>query len=134
MDYKIFAHIIANRLKEGITQIISKSQSGFIKGRSIHNNIRLVLDLLEYSDCIEDNGFILFLDFCKAFDSIEHPFILDTLHHLGFGPSFCEIINMFYKNINSAVILPCGTCRRFEVNRGIRQGCPVSHPALYHGS
>lgn len=37
-------------------------QSGFLKGRSIHNNIRLVLDLLEYNYMIED-GLILFLDF-----------------------------------------------------------------------
>lgn len=62
-DYKILTHIYANRLKSDITQIISDTQSGFIKGRSIHNNIRLVLDLLEYNHLIEDEGFILFLDF-----------------------------------------------------------------------
>ncbi len=48
VDYKIFAHIIANRLKGDIGQIIRENQSGFIKERSIHDNIRLVLDLLDY--------------------------------------------------------------------------------------
>lgn len=43
-------------------KIISETQSGFIKDRLIYNNIRLVLDLLDYKDIIEDNGFILFLD------------------------------------------------------------------------
>ncbi len=38
-DYKTLAHIFANRLKEGLDQIISESQSGFMKGRSIHNNL-----------------------------------------------------------------------------------------------
>lgn len=61
--YKILTHIYTNRLKSGITQIISDTQSGFIKGQSIHSNIRLVLDLLEYNNLIEDEAFILFLDF-----------------------------------------------------------------------
>ncbi len=41
--------------------------SGFLKDRSIHNNIRFIFDLIEYSDLIEEDGFILFLDFFKAF-------------------------------------------------------------------
>ncbi len=40
-----------------------------MKGRSIHNNIRLVLDILDYHEWIEDYGYILFLDFRKAFDT-----------------------------------------------------------------
>ena len=113
-----------------MAQIISDTQSGFLKERSIHNNIRLVLDLLDYSDRIEDDGFILFLDFCKAVNRVEHPFILDTLQHFGFGDGFREIINMLYDDINSSVSLPFGTCSRFEVRRVICQGCPTS-PLLF---
>uniref|UniRef100_A0A1A7XB67 Reverse transcriptase domain-containing protein n=2 Tax=Iconisemion striatum TaxID=60296 RepID=A0A1A7XB67_9TELE len=130
VDYKIFAHVIANRLKEGISQIISDSQSGFLRDRSIHNNIRLILDLLDYRDKIEDDGFILFLDFCKAFDSVEHSFMLNTLRQFGFGDAFCEIIQILYSDINSSVLLPFGTCKRFNIKRGIRQGCPAS-PLLF---
>lgn len=43
VDYKLFTLIFANRLKTGIKQIVSETQSGFIRNRSIHNNIRLVL-------------------------------------------------------------------------------------------
>lgn len=126
VDYKLFTIVLANRLKMGIDQIISESQSGFIKDRSIHNNIRLVLDLLDYNDLIEGlyKGFIFFLDFYKAFDSVEHPFIMRTLKHFGFGEKFIKIINMIYNEINSSVSLPQGTTKRFEVKRGIRQGCP----------
>lgn len=84
MDYKSFAHIIATKLKEGLTQIVSETQSGFLKGRSIHNNMGLVLDSLDYGGRIDDDGFILFLDFCKAFDTVEHPFMVDTLKHFAF--------------------------------------------------
>lgn len=126
VGYKLFAHIFANMLKECLPHVISESQSGFLRERSIHNNIRLVLDLLDYADKIEDDGLILFLDFYKAFDTVEHGFMMDTLKYFGFGECFREVIVMFYKDINSAVILPTGTCKRFTVNRGIRQGCPAS--------
>jgi len=61
-DYKIVTLIYANRLKLFLHKIISDSQSGFMKGRSLHNNIRLVLDLLDYRHLIKDDGFILFID------------------------------------------------------------------------
>lgn len=87
-DYKIVTLVYANRLKSDLDKIISDSQSGFMKGRSIHNNIHLMIDLLDYKHLIEDDGFILFLDFYKAFDSMEHPFIFQFLKLLGFGNKF----------------------------------------------
>lgn len=49
-------------------------QSGCMANRHISNNIRLVLDILDYSDVILDASFVL-LDFYKAFDSVEHKLI-----------------------------------------------------------
>ena len=48
-DYKLLSGCIAARLKLGLPQIINETQSGFLGRRSIHNNIRLVLDLIDYS-------------------------------------------------------------------------------------
>ncbi len=67
-DYKWIALIYARRLKSGLDQIIHESQTDFMKNRHISNNIRLIFDLLGYSDQI------LFVDFCKAFGTIEHGF------------------------------------------------------------
>lgn len=89
-----------------------------------------MLDLLEYNHLIEDEGFILFLEFFKAFDTVEHKFIFSTLELFGFGENFINMIKLIYKDTNSAVILPQGTCPRFSVNRGIKQGCPIS-PLLF---
>ncbi len=90
-DYKIVTLIYANRLKMFLHKIISESQSGFMKGRSIHNNIRLVFDLLDYRHLIEDDGFILFIDFYKAFDSIEHALIFDCLRCLVLGRNLKKV-------------------------------------------
>lgn len=130
IDYKILSGVIAARLKEGISSIITETQSGFLKGRLIHNNIRLVLDLLDYNQMVQERGFILFLDFYKAFDCVEHSFILKTLDHFGFGRKCIDMIGMLYNGINSSVALGHGTCSRFEIRRGIRQGCGSS-PLLF---
>lgn len=73
---------------------------------------------------------MLFLDFHKAFDSIEHAFIINTLKHFGFGDTFLDMIAMLYTDINSCVSLSECTCSRFRVERGIRQGCSIS-PLLF---
>lgn len=53
-EYKILA---------AISNIISVRQSAFLKGKSIHNNLRLISDLVDYSEVIQKKGFVLFLDF-----------------------------------------------------------------------
>lgn len=87
-DYKILATIFAERLKTVLDSIIDQTQSGFMKNRHIANNIRLVLDILDYSHLISDQSFILFLDFYKAFDTLEHNYIFLSLKRFGFGPFF----------------------------------------------
>lgn len=57
-----------------------------MKDRHITNNILLVLDLIEYKDFLDDEQhLILFLDFQKAFDTVSHKFIIDTLNCFSFG-------------------------------------------------
>lgn len=129
-DYKILAQIFANRIKEVLNNIIDENQNRFMKHRHISNNIRLVLDLIDYTDLCDDESFILFLDFRKAFDTVEHNFMFQALDRFGFGPYFCTAIKTLYKNANCSIKLPFGTSPRFELNRGIRQGCPVS-PYLF---
>lgn len=97
-----------------------------MSGRYIIDNIRLILDILDYSDLITDNSFILFLDFRKAFDSIEHQFMFKALDLFGFGEQFKKSIRTLYTSGNSSVKLSHGTTKRFRIERGIRQGCPVS--------
>ncbi len=51
----------------------------FMQNRLISNNIRLILDLLDYSDFVQDDSFFV-LDFYKAFDSLEHDFMMLLPH------------------------------------------------------
>lgn len=125
-DYKILALAFATQFKKVLNSVIDENQSGFMKDRHIFNNIRLVLDLIDYAHLINDDSFILFLDFFKAFDTVEHPFIFYCLQRFGFGSYFCNVMKTLYAGANSSVQLSNGTTQRFCLERGVRQGCPVS--------
>ena len=63
-------------------------------GRHSSNNIRLVLDLIDDSDLIPDDPLILFLDFQKAFYTVSHKFIFDTLSFFEFGNFFTKAVTL----------------------------------------
>jgi len=66
-DYKIIAKLLANRMKCVLGDIIHQDQSYCIPGRTIHDNIFLIRDILDYSKLYEENIGFLFLDQEKAF-------------------------------------------------------------------
>ncbi len=130
-DTKMYSHIFAERLNFFLNIIIDKEQSVFLKGRYIGNNIRLILDLIDYRHFISDDSLILFIDFYKAFDTIEHYIMFKVIAFFGFGMFFQKAIQTLYNGCNSSVQLTHGTCPRFNMSRGIRQGCPISPLLLY---
>ena len=97
-DYKIIAFVLAERLKRVIDNLINKNQTGYIKGRFIGANARLILDILEYCENNSKEGILLFADFQKAFDSVEWNFLINTLHKYNFGCNFITWIKILYKN------------------------------------
>lgn len=89
------------------------------------------MDIIEYRNEIEHDGFIFFLDFYKAFDSVEHPFIFQVLKHLGFGVKFRNLVGGLYQNINSCVMLPCGTTPSFMLMWEFHKVFPFHHIYSY---
>lgn len=70
---------------------MNNTRSRFMKGRSIHNNLRLVQGLIDCRDEIGDDGILFFLDFYKAFDVVEHLFIFYCFGTLWFWGTFSKI-------------------------------------------
>ena len=130
VDYKIATKVIANRIKKILPSIIDDSQTGFVKGRYIGENIRVLLDILSITEETEIPGLLFFADFEKAFDSINHKFLLDTLQFLNFGPSLINWVKVFYDGANGCVCNNGYLSESFKIERGVRQGCPLS-PYLF---
>ena len=93
-DYKIAAKAIANRFKHVLPNLIDNDQTGFLKRRVIGENIRLVDGIIKYAAAKNLPGLLLFLDFEKAFDTVERSFLQKTLQHYNFGPSAMNWIQL----------------------------------------
>ena len=88
--------------------LIGDEQTAYIKKRFIGNNIRLLDDVIEYSRKLENmKGAIIFLDFKKAFDSLEWNFIVEVLRTFNFGENFIRWIQTLYSESIACVKNNC---------------------------
>ena len=129
-DYKIAAKTIAARLKKVLPHLINNDQTGFLKGRFIGENIRLINSVIDYAEKQNIPGLLLFVDFEKAFDTLEWTFVEKTLSFYNFGEAIKSWIKLFYSNITSCIQNNGWSSDFFQLGRGVRQGCPLS-PYLF---
>ena len=120
--YKIASGCIANRIKKVLDKIIAKDQTGFIKGRYIGGNIRLIYDIMHYTEKLNIPGMLLLIDLEKAFDSISWTFIQKALDLFNFKISIKNWIRILYNNSTSRVLQNGFLSESFKLERGCRQG------------
>lgn len=126
VDVKIGSKAIAKRLETVLPGIIHYNQCAYVKGRTIFDAIRTVDDIMEFTERYNINGTMICIDFKKAFDTVSRDFLFKTLHVYGFGYSFIQWIHTFYKNVSSCVLNNGFSTAPFSVERGVRQGDPLS--------
>jgi exonuclease III len=125
-DYKILTKTLATRLKKVLPTVIHPDQVAYLKERYIGQNIRTIIDVMEYTKENNLEGLIAFLDFEKAFDTIDWRALDEALECFNIGQNFRSWVKGVYKNTVSCVT-NCGfSSVNFEVSRGVRQGCPLS--------
>ena len=126
VTYKIASGCIASRIKKILPNIIDLDQSGFMSERFTGDNIRLVYDVLNFSNEHKKSGILLLIDFEKAFDSVAWSFMEKCLSFYNFKDDIKHWIKTFYKNIKSTVIVNNQPTSWFPIKRGCRQGDPIS--------
>ena len=129
-DYKIAAKSIATRLKKVLPHLINNDQTAFLKGRFIGENIRLINSVIDYAEKQNIPGLLLFVDFEKAFDTLEWTFVEKTLSFYNFGESIKSWFKLLYTDITSCIQYNGWSSDFFQLGRGVRQGCPLS-PYLF---
>ena len=130
IDYKIISKVLSNRLRPLLPMLIHPDQTCSIKGRSIQDNCSYLRDIVDDINYENDTGILLSLDQEKAFDRVDHNYLLDLLKMYGFSQNFLKWIRILYTDICSSVLVNGHVSESFNVTRSVRQGCPLS-PLLY---
>ncbi len=85
-----------------------------------------IKDMIRYIHGKNKEGFIISLDFEKAFDRVEHGFLFDVSKSFGFGENFMKWIRILYKDAITNIKCNGVLTQCFKITRSIRQGCPLS--------
>ena len=125
VDLKILTRTLAKRMASVLPKLIHENQR-CIPGRKITKNIHIVQDLIDSINKNNQKGAFIFLDQEKAFDRISHKFMLKTLESFGFGEKFIKWVKIVYTDTRSAVKVNGFLTSEFSIQRGVRQGCPLS--------
>lgn len=126
VDYKIISKALTLRIEPLLPSIIHEDQTGFIKQRYIGSNIRRIWDTIEHCDKENIPGLIMFLDFKKAYDSVEQSFITKAMETMNFWEDIIRWVKLLYTDIKSCVINNGFSSTWLDVQRGVRQGDPLS--------
>ena len=125
-DLKIITKALSIKTGKHLANIIAGSQMGYVPGRNINFNNRLMKVALNH--CNEKNlDFILTsLDAQKAYDSVSHSYISKALEAYGFPSSFVESVNILHNSLKAVVQVNGHLSSPFDIKRGVKQGDALS--------
>ena len=119
---KILSAAIANRIRNVLAKLIAPSQKGFMKNRFIGECIRSVYDVMWDAKHLGKDCLMLFADYRRAFDSLNHEFIFEVLELFNFGPDLIRWVKIMLRGAISCISQNKTSTEFFSIGQGCRQG------------
>ncbi|CAN1164551.1 Transposon TX1 uncharacterized 149 kDa protein [Linum perenne] len=130
--YKTVAKCIAHRMKGLMPNLVHPTQTSFVPGRHIIDNIIVVQEVVHTMHAKRSGKGMMVLknDLAKAYDKVRWDFVVDTLRAMNFPEKMINIIFHCMSTTSCQVQWNGGLSESFTPSRGLRQGCPLS-PYLF---
>ena len=132
IDAKILNKTPAIQIQQYIKRIIQHNHVGFIPGMQGFFNIHKSISVIQHINKLKTkNHMIISIGAEKAFDKIQHPFMIKTLQKVGIEGTYINIIKAIYDKPTANILLNGEKLKAFPPRSGTRQGCPLS-PLLFN--
>ena len=125
-DLKIITKSLSIKVGKFLNEIICESQMGYVPGRDINFNNRLLRTAMNFCNSNDLDYICMSLDAQKAYDSLDHNYITNTLKNYGFPKNFIDMVDVLHRNNNAQVQVNGFLSERFSIKRGVKQGDALS--------
>lgn len=124
--YKIIAKVLARRMKSVMEKLIGESQSAFLVGKNILGGAVILNEILEEARRNKRSRLILKVDFAKAHDSIDWSYLFEMLRLMNFLNKWVGWMKSCVSSASANVLVNGSPSGEFQLERGLRQGNPLS--------
>ncbi|XP_063630801.1 zinc finger protein 135-like [Cydia splendana] len=128
--YKLFSRVITNRLARRLDNFQPPEQAGFRRGFSTVDHIHTLRQVIQKTEEYNLPLCLAFVDYEKAFDSIETWAVLQSLQRCQVDYRYIEVLKCLYENATMSVRLQDRNSKPIPLQRGVRQGDVIS-PKLF---
>ena len=128
---KVLLKVIQRRLEKFMDEQLPPNQAGFRRGRGTRDIIADARWILENAHTFQQDIYMCFIDYSKAFDCVNHSKLWNTMQKMGAPEHIVNLLKELYYQQTAKVRTQCGDTEWFSIGKGVRQGCILS-PYLFN--